>query len=45
VTSIPKTLQQEVWERGRARVVVQESNLPYRVALRSALILEGVFPP
>jgi hypothetical protein len=30
---------------GRATITVLEINLPYRVALRQALIDEGVFPP
>ena len=30
---------------GRVTVIVLEINLPYRVAIRQALIDEGVFPP
>jgi hypothetical protein len=30
---------------GRTTIVVLEINLPHRVALRKALIAEGVFPP
>lgn len=30
---------------GRATIAVLKINLPYRVAVRASLILEGVFPP